>query len=219
MIRVLIADDEERWRRLLGDFLRNEGYQVDEAADGLEAVELARRYRFDLVLLDIMMPRMDGIAACKLLRTFTHVPVIIVTARSGEESELEGFDCGADDFVSKPFRFPVLMARIRALLKRTGSVNDAIDIAGLHIDPASRTVTVDEKPCQMTPREFELLLYLAQNKNQALSRQQILTAVWEYDYYGDARTVDTHVKNLRTKLGRYGDLVKTVRGRGYRMEV
>ena len=219
MIRILIADDEERWRRLMGDFLRNEGYEVLEAVDGLQAVETLRREGpVDLVLLDIMMPHLDGIDACRAIRGFTNVPIIMVTARSDEESEIQGFACGADEYISKPLRFPVFMARIQALLKRTGTVRDTLDLGGMCIDPGARVVTVDCQEIPLTPREFELLLYLAQNRNQALSRQQILDAVWDFDYYGDARTVDTHVKNLRMKLGAPGMAIRTVRGRGYKLD-
>ncbi len=219
MIRVLIADDEERWRRLLGDFLRSEGYEVLEAADGLQAVETARREGpLDLILLDIMMPHLDGIEACRAIRSFTNIPIVIVTAHSDEETEVQGFNCGADEFISKPLRFPVFTARIQALLKRSGSVRDALEIGGMSIDLAARTVRVGQNEIALTPREFELLLYLAQNRNQALSRQQILDAVWSFDYFGDARTVDTHVKNLRMKLGAPGLLIRTVRGHGYRLE-
>jgi len=219
MIRILIADDEERWRRLMGDFLRNEGYEVLEAADGLQAVETVRREGpVDLVILDIMMPHLDGIDTCRAIRSFTNVPIIMVTARSDEESEVQGFACGADEYISKPLRFPVFMARIQALLKRAGSVRDTLELAGMSIDPGARTVSVDSAEVPLTPREFELLLYLAQNRNQALSRQQILDAVWNFDYFGDARTVDTHVKNLRMKLGAPGASIRTVRGRGYKLE-
>jgi len=219
MIRILIADDEERWRRLMGDFLRNEGYEVLEAADGLQAVETVRREGpIDLVILDIMMPHLDGIDTCRAIRSFTNVPIIMVTARSDEESEVQGFACGADEYISKPLRFPVFMARIQALLKRAGSVRDTLELAGMSIDPGARTVSVDSAEVPLTPREFELLLYLAQNRNQALSRQQILDAVWNFDYFGDARTVDTHVKNLRMKLGAPGASIRTVRGRGYKLE-
>jgi DNA-binding response OmpR family regulator len=172
----------------------------------------------DLVILDIMMPNVDGIEACKAIREFSAVPILMVTARSDEESELLGFDCGADEYISKPLKFPVFIARTKALLKRTGVQPGVIEIAGIRIDPNAHTVKVEGKEVVLTPREYELLLYLAQNKNIALSRQQILTAVWNFDYYGDARTVDTHVKNLRMKLGSAGAAVKTIRGRGYKLE-
>jgi DNA-binding response OmpR family regulator len=218
-VKILVADDEERWRRLVGDFLRNEGFKVVEAADGRQAVELLHREEdIGLVILDIMMPVMDGVAACQAIREFSTVPVIMVTAKTDEDSEVLGFVCGADEYISKPLKFPVFIARIKALLKRSGAGSGVIEVGGITIDPAGHTVTVNGQPISLTPREFELLLYVAQNKNIALSRQQILSAVWNFDYYGDARTVDTHVKNLRMKLGDCGAQLKTVRGRGYKLE-
>ncbi len=218
-VKILIADDEERWRRLVGDFLRNEGYQIIEAANGQEAVDLIRSDGdISLAILDIMMPVMDGIRACQIIREFTQLPIIMLTAKNDEDSEVMGFVCGADEYIAKPIKFPVFMARVRALLKRSVSIRSTVEIAGICIDPDAHTVTVDGKEIALTPREFELLLYVAQNKNIALSRQQILSAVWNFDYYGDARTVDTHVKNLRMKLGEHGSALKTVRGRGYKLE-
>ncbi|MBQ9270111.1 MAG: response regulator transcription factor [Oscillospiraceae bacterium] len=218
-VKILIADDEERWRRLVGDFLRNEGYQIIEAANGQEAVDLIRSDSdISLAILDIMMPVMDGIRACQIIREFSQLPIIMLTAKNDEDSEVMGFVCGADEYIAKPIKFPVFMARVRALLKRSVSVRSTVEVAGICIDPDAHTVTVDGKEIALTPREFELLLYVAQNKNIALSRQQILSAVWNFDYYGDARTVDTHVKNLRMKLGEHGSALKTVRGRGYKLE-
>ena len=218
-VKILIADDEERWRRLVGDFLRNEGYQIIEAANGQEAVDLIRSDGdISLAILDIMMPVMDGIRACQIIREFTQLPIIMLTAKNDEDSEVMGCVCGADEYIAKPIKFPVFMARVRALLKRSVSIRSTVEIAGICIDPDAHTVTVDGKEIALTPREFELLLYVAQNKNIALSRQQILSAVWNFDYYGDARTVDTHVKNLRMKLGEHGSALKAVRGRGYKLE-
>lgn len=217
-IRILIVDDDGRWRRIVGDFLRNEGYSVLEAADGVDAVDQVRRSDLDLVILDIMMPNMDGIEACRAIREFSTVPILMVTARSDEESEVVGFVTGADEYVSKPVKFPVFIARIKALLKRSGAQSGQIEIADIVINPNARTVRVQETPINLTPREYDLLLYLAQNKNVALTREQILDAVWNFEYFGDARTVDTHIKNLRMKLGPSGSVLKTVRGRGYRME-
>ena len=218
-VKILIADDEERWRRLVGDFLRNEGYKVVEAANGQEAVEMVRSDGdISLVILDIMMPVLDGVAACQNIRGFSEVPIIMLTAKSDEDSEVMGFVCGADEYISKPVKFPVFIARIKALLKRSVTVRTCVEVAGIRIDPDAHTVTVDGQEISLTPREFELLLYVAQNKNIALSRQQILSAVWNFDYYGDARTVDTHIKNLRMKLGDHGAALKTVRGRGYKLE-
>ncbi len=218
-VKILLADDEERWRRLVGDFLRNEGYQVIEAINGQEAVELVRTDSdIDLVILDIMMPVLDGVQACQLIRGFSQIPIIMLTAKSDEDSEVMGFVCGADEYISKPVKFPVFIARVKALLKRSVSVRSSVEVAGICIDPDAHTVKVDGQEVSLTPREFELLLYVAQNKNIALSRQQILSAVWNFDYYGDARTVDTHIKNLRMKLGEHGAALKTVRGRGYKLE-
>lgn len=218
-VKILIADDEERWRRLVGDFLRNEGYKTVEAADGLQAVELIRQDSdISMAILDIMMPNMDGIEACQNIRSFSNMPIIMLTAKGDEESEVMGFVCGADEYISKPVKFPVFIARVKALLKRSISVRSVVEVSGITIDPDAHTVQVDGEEIFLTPREFELLLYVAQNKNIALSRQQILSAVWNFDYYGDARTVDTHVKNLRMKLGARGSALKTVRGRGYKLE-
>ena len=218
-VKILIADDEESWRRLVGDYLRNEGYQVLEASNGQEAVELVRSDgAVDLVILDIMMPVMDGIEACQSIRSFSELPIIMLTAKNDEDSEVMGFVCGADEYISKPVKFPVFIARVKALLKRSVSAHSTVEVAGIRIDPDAHTVFADDREILLTPREFELLLFVAQNKNIALSRQQILSAVWNFDYYGDARTVDTHVKNLRMKLGKYGSALKTVRGRGYKLE-
>lgn len=218
-VKILVADDEERWRRLVGDFLRNEGYKTVEAANGQEAVDLIRQDSdISMAILDIMMPVMDGTQACKAIREFSDLPIIMLTAKGDEESEVMGFVCGADEYISKPVKFPVFTARVRALLKRSVSMRSQVEVAGICIDPDAHTVTIDGQEINLTPREFELLLYVAQNKNIALSRQQILSAVWNFDYYGDARTVDTHVKNLRMKLGDHGAALKTVRGRGYKLE-
>lgn len=218
-VKILIADDEERWRRIVADFLRNEGYSVINAENGREAVNIVRQETgIDLVILDIMMPVMDGVEACQAIREFSDVPILIVTAKSDEESEVLGFVCGADEYISKPLKFPIFMARVRALLKRSGAGKGKLSVSGIDIDPDAHTVKIDDQELNLTPREFELLLYLAQNKNVALSRQQILSSVWNFDYYGDVRTVDTHIKNLRMKLGDKGAALKTVRGRGYKLE-
>ena len=218
-VKILVADDEDRWRRLVGDFLRNEGYRTVEAANGQEAVELIRQdNEISMAILDIMMPVMDGTDACREIRSFSDMPIIMLTAKSDEDSEVLGFVCGADEYISKPVKFPIFIARVKALLKRSVSVRSQIEVAGICIDPDAHTVTVDGQELSLTPREFELLLFVAQNRNIALYRQQILSAVWNFDYYGDARTVDTHIKNLRMKLGSHGAALKTVRGRGYKLE-
>lgn len=218
-IKILIADDEARWRLLVRDFLENEGFAVVEAADGKQAVELLHAdSEIHLVILDIMMPVMDGMEACKEIRTFSKVPIIMVTAREDEESELSGFSCGADEYVSKPIRMRAFMARVRALLKRMVSSTDILDVAGMMINASSREVYVGGEQIPLTPKEFDLLLFLAQHRNIAKSRQEILHFVWNTDFYGDARTVDTHVKNLRMKLGSVGDAIRTVRSMGYLLE-
>lgn len=218
-IKILIADDEERWRLLVRDFLENEGFEVLEAADGRQAVDTLRADpEINLVILDIMMPVMDGIAACKEIRTFSKVPIIIVTAREDEESELSGFQCGADEYVSKPIRMRAFMARVGALLKRMVSSAEILEVAGMRINISSREVFIGGTRIPLTPKEFDLLLFLAQNRNIAKSRQEILHVVWDTDFYGDARTVDTHVKNLRMKLGDTGDAIRTVRSMGYLLE-
>lgn len=218
-VKILIADDEERWRRLVGDFLRNEGYKTVEAANGQQAVDMIKQDSdISMAILDIMMPVLDGTQACQSIREFSDLPIIMLTAKSDEDSEVMGFVTGADEYISKPVKFPVFIARVKALLKRSVSMRSQVEVAGICIDPDAHTVTIDGQEINLTPREFELLLYVAQNKNIALSRQQILSAVWNFDYYGDARTVDTHVKNLRMKLGSHGAALKTVRGRGYKLE-
>lgn len=217
--RILVADDDARYRRIICDFLRSEGFLVSEASDGAGTVEQVRRESdIALVVLDLMMPDIDGAEACRQIRTFSSVPVLMLTARTDEQSELTGFACGADDYVSKPIKFPLLIARVRALLKRTGFVSDLIVLGPLEINPGAHTVRVAGEQISLTSREFELLFYFAQNRNIALTRQQILDAVWQNEYFGDARTVDTHVKNLRMKLGTAGAALKTVRGRGYKLE-
>lgn len=215
---ILIADDEERWRRIVGDFLRNEGYRVLEAADGQQAMELMRsEQKIDLVILDIMMPVLDGLETCQRIRRFSSVPVMIVTARDAEADEVHGFHCGADEFIAKPLRFPVFMARVKALLKRTSTVT--VTAAGrIEINTASHTVQADGRVVNLTPREYELLLYLMQHRGSARSRQQILQDVWKNVHFGEARMVDTHIKNLRMKLGSCGIQLKTVRGSGYMLE-
>ena len=218
-IKILIADDEERWRLLVRDFLENEGFEVLEAADGRQAVDTLRADpEINLVILDIMMPVMDGIAACREIRTFSKVPIIMVTAREDEESELSGFQCGADEYVSKPIRMRAFMARVGALLRRMVSSAEILEVAGMRINISSREVFIGGTRIPLTPKEFDLLLFLAQNRNIAKSRQEILHVVWDTDFYGDARTVDTHVKNLRMKLGDVGDAIRTVRSMGYLLE-
>ncbi len=220
--KILIADDEDRMRRLVGDFLKKDGaFTVIEAADGVQALE-----RFNnnpdtgLVILDVMMPGYDGWTVCREIRKSSRVPIIMLTARGEESDELFGFDLGADEYIAKPFSLKILSARVNALLRRVENDNrDIRSIDGLEIDDRGRHVYIDGIKVEMSPKEFDLLLYLADNEGRALSRDQILNAVWDYDYYGDARTVDTHIKKLRLKLGPKSDFIQTVRGLGYRFEV
>ncbi len=217
--RILIADDEARMRKLVGDFLKKEGYLVMEAADGEEALELFSQHEdIALIILDVMMPKYDGWTVCREIRKTSQVPIIMLTARGEEADELFGFDLGADEYVAKPFSLKILAARVQALLRRLGNQQGLKSFDGLEIDQLGRYVSVNGARIEVSPKEYELLLYLAENPGRALSREQILNAVWNYDYYGDVRTVDTHIKKLRLKLGEKGELIQTVRGLGYRFE-
>jgi DNA-binding response OmpR family regulator len=214
--KIILADDEERWRMLVHDYLEQEGYTVLEAADGGEAVALLRENPDTaLVSLDIMMPRVNGLEACQMIRGFSQVPILMVTAREDEETEISGIHNGADQFISKPVRMRAFMERVKSLLRRSGQSQDLLRFGSLEIDPTSGEVRVDGENVALTPKEFDLLLFLARTPNVIRSREQILQAVWNTDYYGDGRTVDTHVKNLRMKLGPCGDMIRTVRSRGY----
>ncbi|GAW32776.1 response regulator transcription factor [Carboxydocella sp. JDF658] len=218
--KILVVDDEMRMRKLVGDFLKKEGYAVREAADGRQALEIFQREHPDLVILDVMMPEYDGWAVCREIRKTSRVPIIMLTARGEEEDELFGFDLGADEYIAKPFSLKILAARIQALLRRLENRQVAIrNYDGLEIDEPGRNVYVNGERIELTPKEFDLLLYLADNAGRALNRDQILNAVWNYDYFGDTRTVDTHIKRLRLKLGEKSELIQTVRGVGYRFEV
>jgi len=218
--RILIADDEDRMRKLVGDFLKKEGYSVIEAADGRQALDAFMGNRdVDLIILDVMMPGYDGWTVCREIRKSSQVPIIMLTARGEESDELFGFHLGADEYISKPFSLKILAARVQALLRRIENSKDTKSFNGLEIDDQGRHVYVDGREVDMSPKEFELLLYLAENEGRALSRDQILNAVWDYDYFGDARTVDTHIKKLRIKLGDKSEFIQTVRGLGYRFEV
>lgn len=218
--KILIADDEIRMRRLVVDFLKKAGYDTLEAADGRQALDLFYdQPGIDLIILDVMMPQYDGWAVCREIRKSSQVPIIMLTARGEEADELFGFELGADEYVSKPFSLKILAARVQALLRRTeGSQKMVHSFAGLEIDESGRYVSVDGNPVDLSPKEFELLLYMVENEGNALSRDQILAAVWDYNYYGDVRTVDTHIKKLRVKLGGKSEFIQTVRGYGYRFE-
>ena len=218
---ILIVDDEPRMRRVIADYLHIKGYETDEAGDGFEALERFEAGSPDLVLLDVMMPRMDGFEVCRHIRAKSAVPIIMLTAKAEEEDELQGFGLGVDEYISKPFSLKILAARIEAVLRRRSAPGTTASPAlpsGLSVDTAGRVVRVDGEPLELTYTEFELLLYLMNNAGMALSRDKILDNVWRYDYYGDARTVDTHIKKLRGKLGEYGDHIRTIRGIGYKFE-
>lgn len=221
--KIMIADDEARLRKLVADFLKKEGYQVIEAEDGKQAMELyATENNIDLVILDVMMPYYDGWVVCHQIRKTSAVPVIMLTAKSEEADQLFGFEIGADEYVTKPFSPSILTARVKALLRRTENFSNnkaIISNHGLVIDKKRHLVLVDGEEVVLSPREYELLVYFVDNEGIALNRDQILNSVWDYDYYGDARTVDTHIKKLRMKLKEKGKFLQTVRGYGYRFEV
>jgi DNA-binding response OmpR family regulator len=219
-VKILLADDESRMRRLVSDFLRREGYVVNEVADGKEAIDVfTKEDDFDLVILDVMMPVYDGWTVCREIRKSSKIPIIMLTARSSERDELFGFELGADEYVSKPFSPLILVARVQALLKRAASDENSVrDYSGLEINEGGRSVKVNGETINLSPKEFELLSYLTVNEGVALSREQILNCVWKYDYLGDARTIDTHVKKLRLKLMDKGEYIHTVRGFGYKFE-
>jgi DNA-binding response OmpR family regulator len=219
---ILIVDDESRIRKLIKDFLTKEGYKSLEAQDGEEALKIfeENENKISLVLLDVMMPKQDGWSVLRQIRQTSKVPVIMLTARGEEQDELFGFELGADEYISKPFSPKLLVARIKAILNRSNKSNsDVKDYGGIVIDPEGRTVTVDGKPIELSLREYELLKYLLDNENVALSREKILNNVWNYDYYGDSRTIDSHIKKIRHKLGKKGKYIKTIRGVGYKFEI
>lgn len=220
MNKVLVVEDEDNLRRIIASYLRQEGFSVVEAADGQEALDLFIDGEYTLVLLDLMLPKINGYEVCMDIRRYSDVPVVILTARDSELDELKGFNCGADEYIAKPFSPHILMARIKSLLKRCELLmEETVTIDDFMIDSRQRTVHVDDQKIILTPKEFDLIYYLVNNKNLALSREQILDAVWGMDYYGDARTVDTHIKCIRAKLGTFGDHIKTIRKFGYKLEV
>ena len=217
---VMIADDEQRIRKLISDFLQREGYTVVEADNGQSALALLAAEKIDLVILDVMMPEPDGLTVCREIRKKSSVPIIMLTARSEEMDQLFAFELGADEYVTKPFSPKVLTARVNALFRRLESEKTVErSSTGLNIDTDSRLVSLDAAPLELSPKEYELLAFLFENRGKALSRQQILNQVWNFDYYGDLRTVDTHINRLRSKLGDSASLVQTIRGYGYRFEV
>ena len=219
--KILVVDDEARMRKLVKDFLTIKGYQVIEAGDGEEAVEIFFQQKdIALILLDVMMPKMDGWEVLKTIRLHSKVPIIMLTARGEERDELQGFDLGVDEYISKPFSPKILVARVEAILRRSNHVvGEVMNVGGIEINKAAHQVTIDGKPIELCYKEFELLTYFVENQGIALSREKILNNVWNYDYFGDARTIDTHVKKLRSKLGEKGDYIKTIWGMGYKFEV
>ncbi len=217
--KILVVDDEERMRKIVSDFLHREGYEIEEAGDGAEAVEKFETSPADLIILDVMMPRMDGWQVCREIRKTSKVPIIMLTARSEEMDELTGFELGADEYIAKPFSPRILVARVNAILRRAFGNDDELRRYGaIEVSKAAREVRVGGSPIELTYKEFELLCYLMDNAGIALSRGQILNNVWDYDYFGDERTVDTHVKTLRSKMGEAADYIRTVRGIGYKFE-
>lgn len=220
-LKILVVDDESRMRKLVKDFLSVKGFEVIEAGDGEEAVDLFFEQKdIALVLLDVMMPKMDGWEVCKTIRNYSQVPIIMLTARSEERDELQGFKLGVDEYISKPFSPKILVARVEAILRRSNMVSsDLIQMGGINIDKAAHQVTIDGEPIDLSFKEFELLTYFVENQGLALSREKILNNVWNYDYFGDARTIDTHVKKLRSKMGQKGDYIRTIWGMGYKFEV
>ena len=220
-LKILVVDDESRMRKLVRDFLEKQGYEVLEAADGEEAVDIFfKEKEIALILLDVMMPKMDGWKVLREIRQYSKVPIIMLTARGDERDELLGFNLGVDEYISKPFSPKILVARVDAVLRRSGaaSAEEVIEAAGIRIDKTAHQVTIDGRNVELSFKEFELLSYFVENKGIALSREKILNAVWNYDYFGDARTIDTHVKKLRSKMGEKGNLIKTIWGMGYKFE-
>ena len=220
-LKILVVDDEPRMRKLVKDFLTVKGFQVIEAEDGEQAIDIFFEEKdIALILLDVMMPKMDGWEVLKTIRQYSQIPILMLTARGEEQDELQGFKLGADEYISKPFSPKILVARVEAILRRSSQGSkDVIEIGGIRIDKSAHLVEIDGVPVDLSYKEFELMTYFAENQGIALSREKILNNVWNYDYFGDARTIDTHVKKLRSKLGEKGEYIKTIWGRGYKFEV
>lgn len=220
-LRILIVDDESRMRKLVKDFLSKKNYDVLEAENGEQAIDIFFENKdIALLILDVMMPKVDGWQVCREIRQYSKVPIIMLTAKSDEKDELLGFELGVDEYISKPFSPKILVARVEAILRRVSSLEeDTIEIGGIVLDKAAHCVSIDEKPIDLSQKEFELLAYFIVNQGVALSRERILNHVWNYDYFGDARTIDTHVKKLRSKMGMKGEQIKTIWGMGYKFEV
>ena len=221
MAKILVVDDEIKIREIIKEYAEFEGYEVAQAEDGMQAVEMVKNQDFDIIIMDVMMPKLDGYSACKEIRKIKQIPVIMLSARGEEYDKLFGFEIGVDDYVVKPFSPKELMARIRAVLNRASAsqrTEDVIKYEGLEINFTAREVKIDGKKVSMTPKEYDLLFYLVKNMNIALSREKLLEEVWGFDFYGDDRTVDTHIKMLRNSLGKYRNLIVTLRGMGYKFE-
>ena len=218
-LKILVVDDEARMRKLVKDFLSKSGYDVIEAEDGSQALDLFFKQKdIALIILDVMMPKMDGWETCREIRQYSQVPIIMLTARSDEKDELQGFQLGVDEYISKPFSPKILVARVEVILRRTNQLgaDDTLEAGGIVVNKAAHSVVIDGENVELSYKEFELLTYFMENKGIALSREKILNNVWNYDYFGDARTIDTHVKKLRSKLGGKGELIKTIWGMGYK---
>ena len=219
--KILVVDDEERMRKLVKDFLASKGYFVLEASNGEEALNIFMKDKdLALIILDVMMPKMDGWEVCKTIREYSKIPIIMLTAKSEEKDELKGFELGVDEYITKPFSPKILVARVEAILRRLGNTEDEVlEAGGIKVDKIAHTVTIDGEVADLSFKEFELLAYFVENQGIALSREMILNSVWNYDYFGDARTIDTHVKKLRSKMKGKGDLIKTIWGMGYKFEI
>lgn len=221
-LKILVVDDESRMRKLVKDFLVKNNYDVVEAEDGSAALDIFFEQKdIALVILDVMMPKVDGWEVCREIRSYSKVPIIMLTAKADERDELQGFQLGVDEYISKPFSPKILVARVEAILRRTGQVggDDILEAGGIQLNKAAHIILIDGRQIDLSYKEFELLTYFMENKGIALSREKILNSVWNYDYFGDARTIDTHVKKLRSKMGEKGNLIKTIWGMGYKFEV
>ena len=221
-LKILVVDDESRMRKLVKDFLTKKGFTVIEAGDGEEAVDKFFEVKdIALIVLDVMMPKMDGWQVCREIRQYYKVPIIMLTAKSDEKDELQGFDLGVDEYITKPFSPKILVARVEAILRRSNALaaDDTMEAGGIELNKAAHEVLIDGKSVELSYKEFELLAYFMSNQGVALSRERILNNVWNYDYFGDARTIDTHVKKLRSKMGEKGDYIKTIWGMGYKLDI
>lgn len=219
-MKVLVVDDEDLIRNIIIEYCHNEGYLTDEAENGLEAIDKVKENDYDIIILDLMMPKLDGYSSYRQIKDIKNIPTIVLSARSEEADKLLGFDLGVDDYMTKPFSPKELMARIKAILKRsTDSDNNIFKYKTLKVDKIGHSVTINDKEILLTPKEYNLLVYFIDNKNIALSREQLLNKVWGYDFFGDDRTIDTHIKMLRNNLGDYRDLIKTIRAVGYKFEI